>query len=296
MQQTVHIHLDWMTATVPYRAELGEQVNVSRALPQHEMFQPTGETFIPGKGYSKGLKLGVGKLMYNPARAEQGMGLQLTGKDLEQYRAAGCDELELLRFVDMRGGQVATLHAAIDLHDAGAHPIEAYRAWQHGKLKTRARMVSHYGSTRKVGKKWQQASTVYIGSAKSQVQIRVYDKAAEQRVNGDWTRIEIIWRGKYAHAAHRAMLSAGIPAVTRGSILHQVDWQSQWWAFAMLGDTSQPEAIRRGVTARFTWLKSVALPALRKEIAEERRQNYDDAYALFAGFMREMAEQAIVAD
>jgi DNA relaxase NicK len=146
-------------------------------------------------------------------------------------------------------------------------------------------MIGHYSSTTKVGDKWLPGDTVYIGSPKSDIQLTIYNKAAEQKQDGDWLRIEITWRGKHAHEAHMAMLRASIGAVVRAAIQHQMDFSSEWWLSAMHGVTSQPDLVRKSTGGRLKWLIESVMPALEKEIDEQRRHNSDEIYEIFAAFM-----------
>jgi len=84
------------------------------------------------------------------------------------------------------------------------------------------------------------------------------------------------------------MLKHGIDRVVRGGIRKQMDFSAAWWRYAMHGDTSLPDAIARRDTARFTWLKNAVLPALEKEIVEQRRHGSEAAYELFEAFIARM--------
>lgn len=274
--------------TFPYNPELPEERNLRLARPDLMMFEFTGEVFAPGQGFNRGRKLFHGEISWHTERYEQGISVRLTGMDCQALRDSAWTEQDYLEFVAKRGGKVSTMHACINVHDAGATTASVIEARDNGTMKTRAKMVGQYSSTTKVKDKWLQGDTVYIGSAKSDIQIRIYNKAVEQRTSGDWLRIEIIWRGRHAQSAHAAMLKSGIGPVTRAAILHQVQISTEWWHYAMSGDTSLPEKVHKRNTGRNTWLKNVVLPALRSEIEEQRRLNYDEIYEIYAGFIDSM--------
>jgi len=249
------------------------------------MFDFTGETFKAAQGYDRGRKLGVGSIFWHSEKPEQGIGVQLTGQDLQEYRESGRDEIDLLTFIADRQGKVSTLHACINIHDAKARVQDIFDAQKRGTLKTRAKQIGQYSSHARKGKTWQAGDTAYIGSPKSGVQIRVYNKAAEQRKDGDWVRIEIIFRGKYAIAAHEQMLKAGIASVTRAAIRHQVALSAEWWRYAMHGDTSQPTVMNVKERNTIKWLVNVVLPVLEREIGAERKKGLDSLFAIYAAFI-----------
>jgi phage replication initiation protein len=55
--------------------------------------------------------------------------------------------------------------------------------------------------------------TIYLGSTKSHIQFRIYDKAQESGVDGHWIRFEIQLRDKRAHEAAK-LFAAGEPVGT----------------------------------------------------------------------------------
>lgn len=279
------IHLDWLRYTVPWDFDKTGKENLDNAVFLHPLFATTGESASIGQGYDSGFKLGAGMVFWHTKRPEQGVSIQLSGSDLQSARDAGIAELDLLRFVAARGGKVSTLHSCIDVKNAGAGLSGLQEAIAEGSYTSRARHIGHYTSSTKGKGSWHSGTTVYIGSPKSAVQIRVYNKAAEQHVAGDWTRIEIVWRGKYAQAASTAMLSQGISAVTRGGIQHQAHFSLPWWEYAMRGETSPPPQVRRRERGTITWLKNAVLPVLEREIDAERKTNSDTLYALYAEFI-----------
>lgn len=270
---------------MPNNPNLDERTNLILARLPHEVFGLTDREVSIGQGYNKGLELAHGMIFWHDRDTTQGISVQLTGLDLQVMRQSGIKEIDLLKFIDRRGGKVTTLHACINVKNAGASPSDVIKAQSDGVLTTRARNIGQYSSETKGHDQWHQGTTVYIGSPKSGVQIRIYNKAAEQHVSGDWLRIEIVWRGKYARAAHVAMLASGIAAVTRGAIQKQVSLPNAWWGYAMRGDTSLPEPVRRKETGTYTWLKNVVLPALEREIRHPRDENSDEIYALFAALI-----------
>lgn len=279
---TVDCHLDWVRYTCPWYAEVPEPENLERARPPGNAFYPTGEVIDIGQGYNRGMRLKHGAIFWHNERPEQGVSVQLTGQDLNDIRGGELTEIALLEFIAAAHGRVSTLHSCINVHNAGAHVGDLIDQHQAGTLQTRAKKAGVYQSKTKVSGEWISGDTLYVGSAKSAVQVRVYDKAAEQGIKADWVRIEIVWRGRHAKSAHARMCSHGIASTTRGAILHQMNGSAEWWRIAMSGDTADPLELPRKPSNRYEWLRKSVLPALRREIAEERSQGRDDIYRIFA--------------
>lgn len=278
---TVSCHLDWVRYSCPWYAELSDVENLERARPPGDMFYPTGEVLDIGQGYNRGMSLKAGAIFWHAERPEQGISVQLTGSDLNAIRGGDLTEIGLLEFIAAARGKMSTLHSCINIHDAGAHVGDLIDQHQAGTLTKRARKAGVYSSKSKVGDEWISGDTLYVGSAKSSIQVRVYDKAAEQGTKADWVRIEIVWRGRYAQSAHHRMLSAGIASTTRGAVLRIISSGTEWFRMATSGPTVEPLPVSRKMSNRYEWLRKSVVPALRKEIVAERAEGRDDIFRIF---------------
>jgi len=287
-QPTVDCHLDWVRYTCPAYAEMALIEQLERARPPGNAFAMTDEVIDIGQGYNHGQRLNNGAIFWHDARPEQGISVQLTGADLNSIRGGDLTEIALLEFIQAARGKMSTLHSCINVHDAGAHVGDLIDQHAAGTLQTTAKKAGVYSSKAKVNGEWITGDTLYIGSAKSQVQIRVYDKAAEQGISSDWTRIEIVWRGRHAAAAHLRMCQSGIAATTRGAISRQMNSPSEWWKMAMNGEAVEPLTVPRKLSNRYEWLRRAVLPALQREIADERRYGRDDCYRIFAALIERL--------
>lgn len=282
---SIDIHLDWLRYSVAWDETQSERDNILDALPPFQYFTLTEREVSIGQGYNKGLALNSGMVFWHSTNRKQGVSVQLSGVDLQGARNAGIDESDLLRGIQRKNARFTTIHSCINVHDASASPRDVLTARDNGTLDTRAREIGVYSSTSKVRKEWLAGDTVYIGSPKSAIQIRIYNKAAEQHITGDWTRIEIVFRGEYAQMAVESMCKYGIPSVTRMAVQKQANFSAGWWVYAMRGGISPPMQVKRKESGRATWLKNVVLPALRKEIEEERERKSGDVYERFAAFI-----------
>jgi hypothetical protein len=267
--------------TVPWDGSKTELENINRARPEGELSQFTGETIDIGQGFNHGLKMLAGSVFWHDTRQEQGISVQLTGQELQEYRQAGASEQDMMLHVLEIGGHCTTIHACINVHDMGADVDDLIAEHNAGTLRTKARNIGVYSSQTKVGGKWQTGDTLYVGSAKSERQIRVYNKAAEQGIEADWARLEIVWRGPYAKAAHSGMVAVGIASVVRTEIGTQLGSDVEWYAAALTGEVAPAIVVPRKESATLKWLKKTVLPALVKELDAESVTGGDELYLLF---------------
>ncbi|WP_183360164.1 replication initiation factor domain-containing protein [Geomonas limicola] len=67
----------------------------------------------------------------------------------------------------------------------------------------------------------------YFGSRKSEVFIRIYDKALEQRVDQHWVRVELELKGSRANAAMKLVLTKEIGTVARGILNSRLSFREK---------------------------------------------------------------------
>lgn len=262
-------NLDWLRYTVAWQTSATEQDNLRAALPRFAPFDLTGELLANGRGYNRAMALTIGVIHWHTERPEQGVSVELAGSALHMARQMGVSDLALLGAIADIGGKVSTMDAYLDLFNHGAQPHAILELRDAGTLKTSARQVGDFtSSTRKKGE-WQRGETVYVGSPKSDHQIRIYNKAAEQGLDGDWIRLECRWRDVRARNAHTAMLTYGIAPTVRAALSAALDLPFDWWQKALTGEVAEIDPVGRidGNTAE--WLLKACLPALERELAKE---------------------------
>ena len=174
------------------------------------------------------------------------------------------------------GAEVTRLDLALDIYNQ-----KAFSRWKNGYSKNKIKgkfHQYHLYETKKNGKI--EGGTLYFGSPKSQLSIRIYDKAAEQKKDLDWTRIEIQIRKKRAPAVINSIIQRGLRD-TLVSLCSQYitllkkprqknrgrDVIDPWWQKL----TSDAENIRlteprpyRTLEETFQWLEHQAGPSLAK--------------------------------
>lgn len=169
-------------------------------------------------GYTAGIRFLDGRMeLVNPERPEMRTHLIYTGDVLAglfaDYGVTSHDIMTL----SSPGERVSRIDIAIDIKE-GSLDIDMLASDAQEK-----RMVSTAKTAYQIKTLTGKGQTLYIGSPKSKVRARIYDKAAEQGIDGDWTRIELQIRGKkadyvkYKLQAGTAKLEA-IPALIKGFV------------------------------------------------------------------------------
>jgi len=269
MDRALACNLDWLRYSKPWDGTQDERTNLLIALPRHPVFFLTGEMVGNGRGYDRAMAASIGIVHWHTKRPEQGVSFELGGEDLRESRAREVLDIDLLRHVAAIGGKVSTMDGALDLFNFGARPMDIIKARDAGTLQTKARHIGHHESTNRIAGAWVAGETVYVGSPKSDSQIKVYDKAAEQGVKGDWIRLECRWRDVKAHMAHKAMLEQGIPPVVRAALADTLTVPEQWWSDMLSEGVGDIDPVGRKTHDTRAWLLKAALPALVKELEAE---------------------------
>lgn len=263
----VSINLDWLRYTSVYNPAISEADNLRIAMPRFAEFKLTGEELPNGRGFNRAQQLTIGVVHWHTTQPDQGVSVELTGRDLGASRQAAIPDESLLAHIAAIHGRVSTMDSAVDVYNHRANPNDILLAKERGELRTNVKSIGQYKSTqkRKSGQ-WKHAETVYIGSPSSERQMKVYNKGAQLGLDADWVRIEMRWRGLYARAAHVAMLQYGIEQTTRSAILSMADYDGRWWRAAMDGDLAKIEPISRPETKTLEWLLGVVFNTLEREL------------------------------
>lgn len=266
-------NLDWIRYTARWRGDLSEADNLRAALPQFVQFALTGEMTQHGRGYNRAMKLTHGVIHWHTENQSQGISVELGGAVLGAVRVAGVTDRDILIHIGAIQGRVSTMDTALDLYNLKAEPMDIIRARDDGSIDTTARNIGTYESSTLIAGTWHAGDTVYIGSAKSDRQIRVYHKAIEvgQRFR-DWVRMEMRWRDNFARSAHAAMVNQDVASTTRSAIQSMFKIQAQWYALAIAGDLADIEPTRRKETNTRDWLIAIVLPVLERELKAEARE------------------------
>ena len=173
-------------------------------------------------GYRKSLKLGNISIYFD-GREDMGCHVEMTGQGCRLYEGHFSETpwQELFQAIFAANAKFTRLDIAIDNVD-GALTLD--KIWNAIQLHDNS-VRTQFGEWRKIMKgsfekgKQINGNTIYLGSSKSHIQFRVYDKAQESGVEGHWIRFELQLRDKRAHEAARLFASGeSIGALATGII------------------------------------------------------------------------------
>jgi len=163
----------------------------------------------------------------------------------------------ILRWSLEHGGTVTRLDVAIDCFNCGLKPQRATEEIEHDRCQTKARLFPLWHDAKTPG------YTQYVGKKSSTAFCRIYDKAAEMGVSGDYTRVECSFGSNRAHAAALACLrGSDYRGVVRGFIDFS-DW-SEW--SEIMSAVPVPTRETRTLTNTKRWLLSAAASSLAREL------------------------------
>jgi len=133
----------------------------------------------------------------------------LPGKALGQYVSDYSKFCELIKRILSDGGNISRCDLAIDVKDKMTFSpiLKAVRAGLVVSKSRNVKIVEKFENS--AGSLHPKGATVYIGSGKSSKFLRIYDKAAEQKVSGDWIRWEMQLRDDQAKNYLKAFVGVG---------------------------------------------------------------------------------------
>ncbi len=161
------------------------------------------DTSIGFSGYRKSFRFG-NICVYYAGREGMGCHVELSGQGCRQYEAQFSENpwAELIQAVLANGGKFTRLDIAIDNID-GALNLPRFLTC----IRDNKQIRTLFGEWRRIEKgSFQEGGTItgetiYLGSAKSEVMFRIYNKAQESGIEGNWIRFELQLRGKRSHEA-----------------------------------------------------------------------------------------------
>lgn len=184
--------IDWFSCTFKH----GEEMNDIRKAVSFGMPMRAWSVQQARFGYSFAMAHPFGHyVMSNPARPEMGVHLAFTGRALHELAEGEVPAVKMLKWALDQNARPTRIDLAIDVFDV---EIDPQALAQSPRVKTAP------GSARKWSfvKGHDKGCTAYVGSRKSDKFLRIYDKAAEQGIEGGlWTRFELELKGDAARAA-----------------------------------------------------------------------------------------------
>jgi phage replication initiation protein len=217
------VSIDWLSFTQrcePWGMEDGEELHSStygdvlyiiehilKLDPEQFEAMPNGGRH----GYRKGIAFNGIEIYYDGNSLTMGANVSMSGEGCRTYAQFHPLEELLARLHDCAEEINPTrIDIACDDHEGRldmSRIIEMIRA-----RRLRSRATHRRGIFNLDSKDGDEGDTVYIGSEKSEMRIRIYDKAVEQRSKGKeyhgiWNRIEMVNRRDYARAVLEALVT-----------------------------------------------------------------------------------------
>lgn len=225
----------------------------------------------PRYGYTVGSKHDSGVVKFSSKeRDDMGVHIVYSGSTVSKIQEIyNMDALEILGFHLVKQDRVVRMDVAIDFINCDVKVKDFQKAFESGNCDTRLRSATVVRSITGDG------HTLYIGSRKTRKKLlRIYDKAAEQNIEGDWIRVELQVMKEPATVLAYKMFESDEPekciigAIDKVCSFPTIDvWKK------IISDNPQIEigSIGRNDANTRRWLESQCVPALAREI----RLDYD---------------------
>lgn len=211
----------------------------------------------PFHGYTEAYRFSDGRIeLKNPSRPDMGVHIQWSGDALRQAPLPASDLCKYLYSSDFI---FTRIDFAVDAINYELRPQDATIHIENRALSTRAKKFPTMLDVR-VG-----SYTQYIGTKASEIYLRIYDKAAELGLQQDYTRVELVVRGKRAQKAAPTVIRNGdFRPLVLGFVRFQ-EWEE--WEEVMAADAvSLPSEKKPSNTEQ--WLLKQCAPALARLIVE----------------------------
>ncbi len=272
------VSIDWLAYTIH---DLAKPWGACPDIDLDEwILMPTGAW-----GYTQLWRVGHITLMANPDRPEMGAHVEISGQGCRELEARGItDWAAYLRLMLAIDAVFTRIDVAFDDHDDLLSLDAIESAVRAGNYTSPARAWSVLDGGRSKGTK--SARTIYIGAPSSDVRVRVYDKAAEQKLaDTHWVRVELECRAAKAHALALALVASGDGpgGVAAGVLRRYLDFRiddgtrnqsrwpvADWW----LAFTSAAAVVRltiapaiRTLETTLAWVERQVAPSLALLVA-----------------------------
>lgn len=217
-------------------------------------------------GYTHGYRLPAGGLLlYNPQRRDMGVHCECPSGLLALLDISPRD---MIISVMVEGGVFTRLDVAIDTDQVTIDQVD--RAVRSGELVSRSQVRRFMGDYSGSG------YTVYVGAGSSQRLVRFYDKAAEQNVDGVWTRCEVQFRSTQAQTAAtyiatgedlRSLILSAVDfrdVSTDGNISRRdrLSWWEDWIGSVGRLSFAVRQTVEDAVIRAYEWVRKQVAPTL----------------------------------
>lgn len=200
---------------------------------------------------------------WNEDMPRQGVLYTFTGSDLEAQTLRGIFPVALVtRFRQIPRSNFTRIDLALDIYDQDAQPSALMDDYRTGSVNTHVQKATSITGYKKDGHT--HGETQYFGSRTGERMLRCYNKAAEQEIEGAWTRLELELKQQQAKRAASALQASSVGMVAAGMMDEFIPFNVPWYRQVMdqckAGNFDAPAVGRHeGDTNR--WIHEVAGPA-----------------------------------
>lgn len=162
------------------------------------------------------------------------------------------------------GARSTRIDVAFDVFDSGCLVAELHDAYAKGRAGRKNRSYAFYASPH--------GDTLYLGSRKSDLMVRVYEKGKQMRMSVDWLRFEIEIKGKFCRQHYATLLSQ--PESALPHLVKMLEMSDNPVVLHLLATyrAAQPleRVSRAGGSKREEWLRTQVLSSLVKLAKEDK--------------------------
>ena len=222
-------------------------------------------------GYTNGVKFLDGRIeLVNPGQPKMRTHVQYSGSALsygyENYHLSPFDVIAL----EPINQRVRRIDVALDIKPGSIDIASLARMTDKRHYISKATKATYYKTLQ------QEGETLYVGAPTSKLRLKVYDKAAEQGLDGDWTRIELQVRGEQAQTLRDRIVSAdnGV-AIIAPTIRAYCDYPESREYQQVLGNKSiELSPPQPSETDTRAWLLTTVISALSSELAKDENGKF----------------------
>ena len=207
----LEISIDWLQFTSKDSNHLTSIIEVLRL--DVKMFTELKKGKL---GYKKQLFYNDIYVLYD-GNKDMGTHIILSGKGCKQYETHH-SILSLLKIINEKEMKCTRIDLAIDDFEGDIIPLEKLiddisRGNTVSKWKTSIEFIKRDLATgEKIGQ------TINVGSRKSEVFLRVYNKSQEQKIEGSWTRMELEIKGQKAQKLQSIINESNVGSLSKSII------------------------------------------------------------------------------
>jgi len=216
------------------------------------------------QGYQRSRRYKDGRIeLYSPDRPDMGVHVIMSGETLRNLEGMSAVELRMFR---ENKAKIRRIDFARDVFNSplSLGVISAHLA--KGKASTKARQFPAYTTNKGQGK------TQYVGRKSSDCYVRIYDKAFEQGIEGQWHRLEVVFQDDKAEPAVRAYLGgADVPLLLK-SVIDFPAYPKWGSVLSSEGEVSITVGRKEGETEK--WLLASVAPSMARVLFQNDSDDF----------------------